>query len=186
MKGLGTTFRNVKFSGELGSNPFSGAGSYEDSTYGSAAKPSIFTAKIPNFKPSYTPPSYTPITYSPAPVFQQQQNGTSLKLNNIFDTSAALLSQFFAKGGNPTTQITNSSAIRAVQPPQGSQQMITPQEAADYAAGQQLALRNNSPGGALGSGVDGIINYALANPLYVFLGIGAVYLLFREPPKGRR
>lgn len=43
----------------------------------------------------------------------------------------------------------------------------------------------NSPGGAVGSGIDGIIQWATANPLFVFGGIGALYLLFKESPRKR-
>ena len=40
-------------------------------------------------------------------------------------------------------------------------------------------------GGTVGSGVDGIFNWLMSNPLITFGGIAALYLLFREPPRRR-
>ena len=40
-------------------------------------------------------------------------------------------------------------------------------------------------GGTVGSGVDGIFNWLMSNPLITFGGIAALYLLFKEPPRRR-
>jgi hypothetical protein len=40
-------------------------------------------------------------------------------------------------------------------------------------------------GGTVGSGVDGIFNWLMANPVITFGGIAALYLLFKEPPRRR-
>jgi len=40
-------------------------------------------------------------------------------------------------------------------------------------------------GNTVGSGLDGIFNWAATNPVPVFIGIAGLFLLFRQPP-GRR
>lgn len=40
-------------------------------------------------------------------------------------------------------------------------------------------------GGTVGSGIDGIFNWLMSNPLITFGGAAALYLLFREPPRRR-
>lgn len=45
--------------------------------------------------------------------------------------------------------------------------------------------QNGSLGASLGGGLDGIVNWATANPLIVFGALGGIYLLFRQPP-GKR
>lgn len=40
-------------------------------------------------------------------------------------------------------------------------------------------------GGTIGSGVDGIFDWLMENPLITFGGIAAIYLLMREPPRRR-
>lgn len=52
---------------------------------------------------------------------------------------------------------------------------LTPQQVA--------ALQQGGVGSTVGSGVDGIFNWLMSNPLITFGGIAALYLLFREPPR---
>lgn len=57
------------------------------------------------------------------------------------------------------------------------------------ALAQQYALlaaqRDGGPGSTIGGGVDGVLNWMLANPVYPLVGVAALYLLFREPPRRR-
>lgn len=58
------------------------------------------------------------------------------------------------------------------------------QNAAQQYYAQQAAY-GSTPGGAVGSGLDGIVNWATQNPLIVLGAVGALILLYKQPP-GRR
>lgn len=110
-------------------------------------------------------------------------------INQGFGIGSQLISAFgrnptqqVGAGGNPVGQGYSPSAILQAQA----------QNQAAIAAQQQALLnsRGGVTGGGVGStvggGVDGILSWATANPVPVFLGIGALFLLFREPPRSRR
>lgn len=111
----------------------------------------------------------------------------SLNWNNIINQGFAIGSQLIgAFGRNPTQQIgyNQSQGIFAIgQPTQVSYQQNNPY--ANMSPTQIQAYQQASIGGGVGSGIDSTIAWATKNPLLVFGGIAAVFLLFREPPRRR-
>lgn len=106
--------------------------------------------------------------------------------NNIFQTISALISQGIQGwaprastqvGTSPTVQspysdtIANSAALAQALNPPPRPPYVDP---------------TKTPGDAAKTGIDGIITWVTANPLIVLLGVGGVYLLMKEPPRGRR
>lgn len=118
-------------------------------------------------------------------------SSSSSSSNNggTFGAIISLISQ--GLGGwtrNPTSQIVvNGGQVSALPTFQAQANMSVPQyqtyspPLGSTAVGTPAA----SAGGAVGSGIDGILQWAMANPLFVFLGIGGMFLLFREPPRRR-
>lgn len=104
--------------------------------------------------------------------------------NNVINQGFALASQGFnAFGGQNTgTQFAQGSGgIFALtsRPSYDDSYRYTPTT-------QQYAVANSAGvGGTVGSGVDGIFNWLMSNPLITFGGIAGLYLLFREPPRRR-
>lgn len=102
--------------------------------------------------------------------------------NQIINRSFDLGSQFMQSYGGRTvgTQTYGSGgqvfAIQAKPSYDDSYQYTLPNAAVQTAGGV---------GGTVGSGVDGIFNWLMANPLITFGGIAALYLLFKEPPRRR-
>lgn len=108
--------------------------------------------------------------------------------DNWGDNVFGLISQGISAWGRTPTQQIGSGQIGGVgggYSPAAIQQQIAAQQAA--LAAQQNQIRNNGGGvgSTVGSGLDGVVAWATANPLPVFLGIGALFLLFKQPP-GRR
>lgn len=139
---------------------------------------------VPNV-PITTYPSTT--TYPTATTFPTQtQSGGGSNVQGYFNTVASLVSQWLtAYGRNPTTQLSPSGQITGIANP-NLLAAYNAQTTQALATTQQPNYQNNSTvGGSLGSGLDGIINWAVSNPVYVFLGIAGIYLLFREPPRRR-
>jgi hypothetical protein len=110
--------------------------------------------------------------------------------SQIFNQGISLGSQIIgAWGRNPTQQIGTVPGVGQGYSPAAVLQ-AQGQNAAAIAAQQQALLnasrgQSGGVGSTVGGGVDGIINWAAANPIPVFLGIAGVFLLFRQPP-GRR
>jgi hypothetical protein len=108
--------------------------------------------------------------------------------NNIINQAFGIGSQAIAafSGKNTGTQIgynPASQSVFAIQPNQSPRFDDTPTY---YAQGQQPAgYGPQGVGGTVGSGVDGIFNWLMSNPLITFGGIAALFLLFREPPRRR-
>lgn len=112
----------------------------------------------------------------------------------------AIINQGFAFG----SQALNSFGGRTVgtqfgyNPTQGGVFAIQPSATQGYSGGyteypysqmtpaQQQQAYQRSLGGGVGSGVDGILQWASDNPMIVLGGAVALYLLFKEPPRGRR
>lgn len=180
---INPTFRNVR-SGQLG-------GAFDILN----VKPpelttSFFTSQTPKPANNATPyqsgySGYSTPTFQPA-----QQSGSSLKLNNVFDTSAGLVSQIVsAFGRNQSQQITGSSNVQA---------LVAPQPATPYgSAGQQSPLQTQTQypqaGGVGASAVntatgflDGIAaSFGISTTVLMLLGVGGAYLLFKSPPSRR-
>jgi len=113
---------------------------------------------------------------------QISEGGGGIDWNQIINRSFDLGSQFMQSYGGRTvgTQTYGSGgqvfAIQAKPSYDDSYQYTLPN------AGVQTT---GGVGGTVGSGVDGIFNWLMANPLITFGGIAALYLLFREPPRRR-
>ncbi len=108
--------------------------------------------------------------------------------NGTFGAIISLISQ--GLGGwtrNPTSQIVvNGGQVTALPTYQAQANMSVPQyQTYSPPLGSQVGVPAASAGGAVGSGIDGILQWATANPIFVFLGIGGLFLLFREPPRRR-
>ncbi len=147
---------------------------------------SIFGSSNPNFSTVGT----STFTYPTNPTFPTQQpvstGGGSSNTQGYFNTVASLVSQWLtAYGRNPTTQLSPSGQITGIANPNLLAAYNAQTQQTQALAPYQNQNLNNSPGGALGSGLDGIITWATNNPIYVFLGIAGVYLLMREPPRRR-
>jgi hypothetical protein len=110
---------------------------------------------------------------------------THIDFSHYFDSVASLVSQFLgSRGRYQTTQLDpygNPVSTPAAQVAAAYQQPALNQSAEQRALQQQGTL-----GAGVGSGINGILAWATANPVLVFLGIGGIYLLFREPPRSRR
>lgn len=115
---------------------------------------------------------------------------TSLKLKDMFNSGVALLSQVIAgkQGNGQQIYNQNGQLVPVGTNNQNNNQPTLAQQQAMLLAQQQAQLNAaNSAGAGIGSGIDGIVNWATANPLIVFAGIAGIYLLTREPPRyGRR
>jgi hypothetical protein len=169
--------------GELGENPYTGGSIYNNTggrQYGQPRNP--FTTQ-----PTFWTPSYNPYQ---TPPFVPGNSGSSPGVRErIFNTSAAIASQIIASlGRRGTTQLTNSGDIRAISP-YGSGGM-TPEEQmvlmAQSQMRQQQQNRNDDPDTtAAGEGIDGIINWAKRNPMWVLGGLAAGILYFKQPKRFR-
>jgi len=108
---------------------------------------------------------------------------TSTNSDHKFDSIIGIISQGLSAFGTHTnTQITPTNGVSAIASTIPQQQQVIYQPATTGTGVTSV----NSAGSALGSGLDGIFNWALANPLYIFLGLGGYFLLTREPPRSRR
>jgi len=112
-------------------------------------------------------------------------SGSGINWNNVLNQGFALASQAFNSFGGQTvgTQFAsnpNAGGIFALQsrPAYDDSYRYTP--TVQNAVGQTGGV-----GGTVGSGIDGIFNWLMSNPLITFGGIAGLYLLFREPPKRR-
>lgn len=116
--------------------------------------------------------------------------------NNILNQAFGVGSQAIqAFGRNPTQQIASygvtgvgggyspASALAAAQQRAGG---VSQYNALTPAQQSALLAQQQGLGSSVGGGVDGIINWAVANPVPVFLGLAGVFLLFRDPPRGGR
>ena len=123
------------------------------------------------------------------------EGGSHIDWNSILNQAFGLGSQAIgAWGHNPTQQVGygiqgygqgySPAAVNQSQA-QIQQAIARQQAAARYAAGGGAGGAGGI-GSTVGGGLDGIISWATANPLPVFLGIAGIFLLFREPPRGRR
>lgn len=128
--------------------------------------------------------------------FNFQSDGTfgdeSINWNNVINQGFALASQAFNSfgGAHTGTQfgVNSSGGIFALTPARtnyddGYQYSLSAQQQAALLAANRTGV--SGVGGTVGSGVDGIFNWLLSNPLITFGGIAALYLLFREPPRRR-
>lgn len=182
---MNTTFRNVG-SGQLGLDysilgvkPPELTSSYFTSQN---TRPATTTYQTPTFQPNYQTPTFQPVG----------TNQSSLKLDNIFDSSVGLASQLItAFGRNPNQQITGSSSVQALVAPQ---QNFTPYgSAGQQPTPQQYAAAQMQNGGVGASAVntatgflDGIAqSFGISTTVLMLLGVGGAYLLFRQPPSRR-
>jgi hypothetical protein len=106
-------------------------------------------------------------------------------INRGFDVGSQAIG---AWGRNPSQQVGNyaTKGIGGGYAPAAVQQYSNPY--ANMTPAQQQALiaaQGGGVGSTVGSGVDGMFDWMQRNPLPVFLGIGAAFLLFMKPP-GRR
>lgn len=102
---------------------------------------------------------------------------------SVFNTSAALASQAIgAWGRNPTTQIGSGGVFQIGG---GATAGNFPNPYSGLTPQQLSAMQSGGVGGTIGGGVDGIVNWLMANPVITFGGIAALFLLFREPPRRR-
>jgi hypothetical protein len=178
-------------SGQLGGPPVDGP----DSGYDIWADPQFNPGGwFDNLPPISTTPTYNPSTTvatgAATPIYLPQSSG------NTFNSIAALISQGLqALAPHPSNQIVpQAGGLQIVANP--GVQTAQSAAAAQIASSQALANRGLSPtgqplggagvGSGLGQGLDGIISWATANPLPVFLIIGGAFLLFRDPPRSRR
>jgi hypothetical protein len=112
--------------------------------------------------------------------------GATIDWSAIISRGFDLGSQAIAAWGrNPTTQ-------SAYDPRNNSVFQLSPNQSGSYSSPysnltpQQLAaLQSGGVGSTVGSGVDGIFNWLMSNPVITFGGLAALYLLFREPPRRR-
>jgi hypothetical protein len=107
----------------------------------------------------------------------------SVNWQSIINQGYGITSQILAAYGHHPSQQIGAGGL-----PIGGG--YAPTQILNSAAGLSAANRPGTvgPGGvgsSLGGGVDGIIQWATANPVPVFLLIGGVFLLMRQPP-GRR
>lgn len=128
----------------------------------------------------WTEPGYSGTEYP--------NSGGGLDWQSIINQGFGAASQIFAAWGRNPTQQTGVGGM-----PIGG----------GYSPSQILGaagsmVRNTTPvnnvgsvpnsggiGNTVGSGLDGIFNWAATNPVPVFIGIAGLFLLFRQPP-GRR
>lgn len=144
-----------------------------------------FLQKNPQFLDRLNRLAKDELGFLPAPVTTSQPG----KFETIFSSAISLGSQAIAAWGkNNTTQISaNNGNVAALPTPYGSAGTTTnTNQPRTYTEAELTAMRNNSAGNALGSGLDGIIDWATKNPIYVFGGIAGLYLLFKQPPNSRR
>lgn len=111
---------------------------------------------------------------------------TPLDWNNIINQGFAIGSQIIgAFGRNPTTQIGYNPATGGIFAIGGQQQVPPYQNPYAGLTADQVRQLQGGVGSTVGGGIDGIVNWLLANPVITFGGIAALYLLFREPPRRR-
>ncbi len=105
-------------------------------------------------------------------------------INQAFGVGSQAISAF--SGRNSGTQIGYNPASQSVFAIQASNTRGFDETPIYYAQGQQQAgYGPQGVGGTVGSGVDGIFNWLMSNPLITFGGIAGLYLLFKEPPRRR-
>ena len=105
-------------------------------------------------------------------------------INQAFGIGSHAISAF--SGRNSGTQIGYNPASQSVFAIQTNPTPRFDDTQVYYAQGQQPAgYGPQGVGGTVGSGVDGIFNWLLSNPVITFGGIAALYLLFKEPPRRR-
>lgn len=118
-------------------------------------------------------------------------NSNPLNWNNIINQGFAIGSQLIgAFGKNPTQQVAynTSQGIFAIGNTQGQPQYAQVQNPYAGLTTQQIAALQSGQSGigsSVGSGIDGIFNWLMSNPLITFGGIAGLYLLMREPPRRR-
>jgi hypothetical protein len=122
--------------------------------------------------------------------------GSGIDWQSVINQGFGAASQIFGAWGPRPTQQTGpggvpigggySPAAYNQSQAQLQQAIAQQQQAALNAQGGVRPGTNTGLGTSVGGGVDGIIQWATANPIPVFLGIAGVFLLFREPPRGRR
>lgn len=119
-------------------------------------------------------------------VFQGDETLGAIDWNNIinrgFDIGSQALQSFGGRTVGTQTYGSNRGvlAINADERSGGYDQSALAQQYALLAA-----QRDGGPGSTIGGGVDGVLNWMLANPVYPLVGVAALYLLFREPPRRR-
>lgn len=111
-------------------------------------------------------------------------------INQAFGIGSHAISAF--SGKNSGTQIGYNPQSGSVFAIQQSQPIRNFDDTGYYTEQQQYAIANAQRnaaaagvGGTVGSGVDGVFNWLMANPLITFGGIAALYLLMKEPPRRR-
>lgn len=186
---INPTFRNVG-RGQLGT-PLSELLNYTPPNLAT----NYFTSQ--NTRPATNTGYQTP-TYQPSSqTFSQPSSGTSLRLNNVFDSSVGLASQLIsAFGRNPNQQITGSNSVQALVAPQqtagyGTAGQKTAEQAA-FAEQQRLAALRGTDGAGkkavetATSFLDGIAeSFGISTTTLAIGGAIGAYLLFKQPPKRR-
>jgi hypothetical protein len=151
---------------------------------------SYFTSQ--NTRPATNPISNAtpPAGYRTPPYVQPTSGsgGTSLRLNDVFGTSAGLASQLIsAFGRRESTQITGSPNVQAIVSPG----QVTPYGQAGLLPPAQLQPFNPAAGG-VGAGalstatgfLDGIAqSFGISTTMLALFGAAGIYLLFRTPPR---
>ena len=113
------------------------------------------------------------------------KSGSSIDWGNVINQGFALASQAFNSFGgrtvgtqfgyNPTKGGIYALAVPAYEGPGGG--------IGDATRTAQKNEEDRGPGSTLGSGLDGVLGWLMANPVITFGGVAALYLLFKEPPR---
>jgi hypothetical protein len=140
--------------------------------------------------------TYSTPQYNPNVITTQQQSGGGSSGGNwnwsqFSNNVAGIISQLIARGGNPTNQVL-PGGVGALPNPQV--QMTQAQAAAAISQSQwgggtrnaDGSYYNPQGGGALEQAFGGLTQFVSQNPLLVFGGIAALFLLYRQPPSGKR
>lgn len=140
--------------------------------------------------PSYFPSSPT-IPVTPAGTPPPPSQGVTSNGMQIFNSVSSLVSQILAGWSrNPTNQV-YGPGVGVISNPNvlmtqaASNAAVAQSHNQQYAPGGGYGPGGNSLGGGVGQGLDGLIGWATANPMIVFLVVGGAILLFRQPP-GKR
>ena len=135
----------------------------------------------------------TTSTYSLNPVpyvgNETANMGSSLKLDNIFNSAVGLMSQLIsAKSSNPNTQIMNTGGqlvpIQQQTPTYGTAGQLTPQQQQAYL--QQTGGIGQSAVNTGAGFLDGLAaSFGISTGTFMLLSGVGLYLLFRPSPRGR-
>lgn len=118
-------------------------------------------------------------------------NPSRIDWNAIINQSFAVGSQAInaysgAHGGVQVGYNPSQGGVFAIQPSSGYSDSGYGANPYANMTPAQVAAYNSSLGSGVGSGVDGILQWASNNPMIVLGGAVGLYLLFREPPRARR